>query len=79
MRGLRESTGIRETATARFVAEAGGALRGLDMREGELASIVRDRLKPDNYVEIVHAEIETAKRHARTMIDNRLAGDSANT
>lgn len=50
-----------------------GAIRGLRLREGMFAGIVKDALKAGYHVIIVHAENEEALHRAQSVIDETMA------
>ena len=56
-----------------------GALRGLKLREGELAGLVKDALDAGYYALIVHAENGKSRDRAQEVIDLTLADKTVHT
>lgn len=60
-----------------IVGTTAGAIRGLRMRESQLAGLIKDALKAGFHVVLVHAEDAEAQRRAQTVIDETMAEETA--
>lgn len=56
-----------------------GAIRGLKIREGQLAGLVNDALDAGYYAVVVHAENEQGRNRAQDVIDLSMAEKTAHT
>jgi hypothetical protein len=56
-----------------------GAIRGLRLREGVLAGLVKDALESGCYVVLVHVANDELKRRAQDVLDQTMAEDTSHT